>query len=164
MMVVEIFLQAGIPAGVLNLVIGASGDVGQELLKNPAVRAVSFTGSIEVGAAIYSTGARRMIKVHCEMGGMNHVVRLRDADLNLAVEGALQGAFGSTGQRCTATSRVIVEEAVADEFVRLLTERTRQLKVGDGSKPDVKVGPSVDESQFKTVLQYLDIGKQEGAT
>lgn len=164
MMVVEIFQQAGIPAGVLNLVIGAGGDVGQELLENPAIRAVSFTGSNEVGASIYSTGARRMIKVQCEMGGKNPVVVLRDADMNLAVEGALQGAFGSTGQRCTATSRVIVEEAVADEFVRLLTERAKQLKVGDGSKPDVKVGPSVDESQFKTVLQYLDIGKQEGAT
>ncbi|MCI0352079.1 MAG: aldehyde dehydrogenase family protein, partial [Acidobacteriales bacterium] len=163
MMVVEIFQQAGIPAGVLNLVIGAGGDVGQELLENPAIRAVSFTGSNEVGAAIYATGARRMIKVQCEMGGKNPVVVLSDADLNLAVEGALQGAFGSTGQRCTATSRVIVEEAVADEFVRLLTERTRQLKVGDGTKPEVKVGPSVDDAQFKTVLQYLDIGKQEGA-
>src|SRR5262245_21516505 len=160
MMVVEIFQQAGIPAGVLNLAIGAGGDVGQELLENPAVRAVSFTGSNEVGASIYATGARRMIKVQCEMGGKNPVVVLRDADLNLAVEGALQGAFGSTGQRCTATSRVIVEEAVADEFVHLLTERTRQLKVGDGSNADVKVGPSVDDSQFKTVLQYLDIGKQ----
>ena len=164
MMVVEIFQQAGVPAGVLNLVVGSGSDVGEELLENPAVKAVSFTGSNEVGAAIYAKGAKRMIKVQCEMGGKNPVVVLKDADLNLAVEGALQGAFGSTGQRCTATSRVIVEETVADQFVRLLAERTRQLKVGDGSKAEVKVGPSVDESQFGTVLKYLDVGKQEGAT
>jgi acyl-CoA reductase-like NAD-dependent aldehyde dehydrogenase len=164
MMVVEIFQQAGIPAGVLNLVVGSGSDVGEELLENPAVKAVSFTGSNEVGAAIYAQGAKRMIKVQCEMGGKNPVVVLKDADLSLAVEGALQGAFGSTGQRCTATSRVIVEEAIADQFVRLLAERARQLKVGDGSKSDVKVGPSVDESQFGTVLKYLDVGKQEGAT
>jgi aldehyde dehydrogenase (NAD+) len=163
MMVVEIFQQAGVPAGVLNLVIGSGSDVGEELLENTAVKAVSFTGSNEVGAAIYAKGAKRMIKVQCEMGGKNPVVVLRDADLNLAVEGALQGAFGSTGQRCTATSRVIVEEAVADEFITLLVARTRQLRVGDGAEHDVKVGPSVDDSQFNTVLKYLEIGKKEGA-
>jgi alpha-ketoglutaric semialdehyde dehydrogenase len=164
MMVIEIFQQAGVPGGVLNLVIGSGNDVGDELLENPAVKAVSFTGSNEVGASIYAKGAKRMIKVQCEMGGKNPVVVLRDADLNLAVEGTLQGAFGSTGQRCTATSRVIVEESIADEFVRLLIERSSQLKVGDGSQGDVKVGPSVDDAQFNTVLKYLNIGKQEGAT
>src|SRR6267378_462325 len=132
MMVVEIFQQAGLPPGVLNLVVGSGSEVGDKILENPAVKAVSFTGSNEVGAAIYAKGAQRMIKVQCEMGGKNPVVVLRDADLNLAVEGALQGAFGSTGQRCTATSRVIVEEAIADQFVQALAERTRQLQVGDG--------------------------------
>jgi acyl-CoA reductase-like NAD-dependent aldehyde dehydrogenase len=163
MMVVEIFQQAGLPPGVLNLVVGSGSEVGDEILENPAVKAVSFTGSNEVGAAIYAKGAQRMIKVQCEMGGKNPVIVLRDADLNLAVEGALQGAFGSTGQRCTATSRVIVEEAIADQFVQALAERTRQLQVGDGSEPQVKVGPSVDDSQFNTVLKYLEIGKKEGA-
>jgi aldehyde dehydrogenase (NAD+) len=163
MKVVEIFEEAGVPPGVLNLVVGAGAEVGDELVENSAVKAVSFTGSNEVGSALYTQGASRLKKVQCEMGGKNPLVVLEDADMGLAVESALQGAFGSTGQRCTATSRAIVVESVADEFVRRLAERTAQLKVGDGAQPGVNVGPSVDESQYKTVLKYLEIGKQEGA-
>jgi len=163
MKVVEIFEEAGVPTGALNMVVGSGAEVGDELLAHPAVKAVSFTGSNEVGAALYAQGAKRLLKVQCEMGGKNPLLVLEDADLPLAVESTLQGAFGSTGQRCTATSRVIVEEGVADEFVRRLKERVAQYKVGNGVEPDVLVGPSVDESQFKTVLKYLEIGKQEGA-
>jgi len=159
--VVEIFEQAGVPAGVLNMVVGAGGEVGDELLQHPDVRAVSFTGSNEVGSELYAQGARKMKKCQCEMGGKNPLVILADADLPLAVESTVFGAFASTGQRCTATSRVVVEEKVADKFVELLVERARKFKVGNGLEPSVDMGPAVDESQLKTDLKYIEIGKKE---
>jgi acyl-CoA reductase-like NAD-dependent aldehyde dehydrogenase len=160
--ITEIFEQAGLPAGVLNLVLGSGSEVGDEMVQSADVRAISFTGSTEIGSAIYASGARRMQKIQCEMGGKNPVVVLADADLPLAVESVLFGAFASTGQRCTATSRVVIEEKVADAFVASLVERTRQFKVGDGLEAGVEMGPSVDEKQFHTVLKYIEIGKQEG--
>ncbi len=163
MKIVEIFAEAGLPAGVLNMVVGSGGEVGDELVENPAVKAVSFTGSNEVGGRLYAQGARRLLKCQCEMGGKNPVVVLEDADLDLAVESTVQGAFGSTGQRCTATSRAIVVDAVADRFIAAVVERARALKVGDGSQAGIQMGPSVDQNQFDTVLKYLDIGKREGA-
>ena len=159
--VVELFHEAGTPAGVLNMVLGAGEEVGDELLQDREVRAISFTGSNEVGSLIYSHAARQMKKCQCEMGGKNPVVVLRDADLTLATEAVVAGAFGSTGQRCTATSRVVVEDAIADEFIKSLVERARKLKVGNGLEANVDVGPVVDEQQLKTVLRYLDIGKKE---
>jgi len=159
--VVEIFQEAGTPAGVLNMVLGAGDEVGDELLQDREIRAISFTGSNEVGSLIYSYAARQMKKCQCEMGGKNPVVVLRDADLMLATEAVTVGAFGSSGQRCTATSRVVVEDAIADEFVKMLVERARKLKVGNGLDDAVDVGPVVDEQQLKTVLRYLDIGKKE---
>src|SRR3989454_1658939 len=159
--VVEIFEQAGVPAGVLNMVVGSGAEVGDELLQHPDVRAVSFTGSNEVGSELYAQGARRMKKCQCEMGGKNPLVILADADLPLAVESSVFGAFASTGQRCTATSRVVVEEKVADTFVAMLVERTRKLKVGNGFDPGVDVGPAVDEAQLKTDMKYIEIGKKE---
>src|SRR5712691_1190604 len=138
--VVEIFEQAGVPAGVLNMVVGSGGEVGDELLQHPEVRAVSFTGSNEVGSELYAQGARKMKKCQCEMGGKNPLVILADADLPLAVESAVFGAFASTGQRCTATSRVVVEEKVADRFVELLVERAKKFKVGNGLEPEVDMG------------------------
>jgi len=159
--VVEIFEQAGVPAGVLNMVVGSGGEVGDELLQHPDVRAVSFTGSNEVGSELYALGARKMKKCQCEMGGKNPLVILADADLPLAVESAAFGAFASTGQRCTATSRVVVEEKVADQFVTLLVERARKFKVGNGLEPGVDMGPAVDEAQLKTDLKYIEIGKKE---
>ncbi len=159
--VMEIFAEAGLPPGVLNMVNGRGGEVGEELVEHPAVRAISFTGSCEVGGAMYARAARQMKKVQCEMGGKNPVVVLADADLELAADNTVPGAFGSTGQRCTATSRVIVEESVADQFVAMLAERAAKLKVGDGAEPGVGVGPSVDESQYKKVLEYIEIGKRE---
>ena len=163
-MVVSMFEEAGLPPGVLNMVVGAGSDVGDELVTNPAVRAISFTGSNEVGSGVYQGGANRGVKVQCEMGGKNPVVVLADADLDLAVASTAQGAFGSTGQRCTATSRAVVEESIADEFVSRVRDAASRLKVGNGAEPGVTMGPIVDEKQLSTVLEYLEIGRQEGAT
>jgi len=160
--VIRIFEQAGAPAGVLNMVVGSGSQVGDELLLHPDVRAISFTGSNEVGSELYAQGARRMKKCQCEMGGKNPLVILSDADLPLAVESAVFGAFASTGQRCTATSRVIIEESVADKFVQGLVERASKLRTGNGMEPGVDMGPAVDESQLKTDLHYIEIGKKEG--
>ncbi len=160
-LVVEIFEQAGLPAGVFNMVNGAGEEVGDELVAHPDVRALSFTGSCEVGSLIYANGARQMKKIQCEMGGKNPVVVLADADLELAATSTAMGAFGSTGQRCSATSRVIVEESVADKFVAMLKERAEKMKVDNGAEPGTNVGPSVDENQFNKVQEYLEIGKRE---
>jgi alpha-ketoglutaric semialdehyde dehydrogenase len=157
----EIFTQAGLPPGVLNIVLGAGEDVGDELVQHPDVHAISFTGSNEVGGIIYAAGARKMKKVQCEMGGKNPLVVLSDADLKLAVESAALGAFGSSGQRCTATSRVVVEDKIADEFVSTLVARAKEFHAGDGFDENVSLGPLVDEDQLETVLRYLDIGKKE---
>jgi acyl-CoA reductase-like NAD-dependent aldehyde dehydrogenase len=159
--IVEIFQDAGTPAGVLNLVFGAGEEVGDQLLREPELRAISFTGSNEIGSLIYGTAARLMKKCQCEMGGKNPMVVLRDADLALATEAATIGAFGSTGQRCTATSRIVVEEAIADQFVESVVARAKKLKVGNGLDESVDVGPLVDEQQMKTVSRYLEIGKKE---
>src|SRR5579862_5975531 len=157
----EIFEQAGLPAGVLNMVLGAGEEVGDELLRSPDVRAISFTGSNEIGSLIYATAAKQMKKCQCEMGGKNPVVVLADADLALAADHVVAGAFGSSGQRCTATSRVVVEESIANQFVEIVVERAKKLKVGNGLDAAVDVGPLVDEQQHKTVLRYIDIGRKE---
>src|SRR5215207_468375 len=130
--IVALFAEAGLPSGVLNLVLGSGSEAGAEIVGHPAVRAISFTGSNQVGVALYEQAARRGVRVQCEMGGKNPVVVLEDADLGLAVESTAQGAFGSTGQRCTATSRAVVVESVADEFVRRISERAQALRLGDG--------------------------------
>lgn len=160
--VVDVFAQAGVPAGVLNMVNGAGEEVGDELVESAAVRGISFTGSCEVGSLVYAKGAKKMKKVQCEMGGKNPVVVLADADLQLAATSTAMGAFGSTGQRCTATSRVIVEESIADKFIDMLHERAKKMKVGNGAEAGVNLGPSVDEAQFNKVQEYLAIGKTEG--
>jgi len=159
--IVEIFQEAGVPAGVLNMVLGAGENVGDHLLQDRDVRAISFTGSNEIGSLIYGQAARQMKKCQCEMGGKNPVVVLRDADLELATESTVMSAFGSSGQRCTSTSRVVVEEAIANRFVEMIVERTREMKVGSGVDPEVIVGPLVDEQQLKTVRHYIEIGKRE---
>ncbi len=160
---IEIFQEAGLPAGVLNLILGKGSEVGEELADHPAVRAISFTGSTEIGLKIYQQGAKRGIPVQCEMGGKNPVVVLEDCDMALAVESTAQGAFGSTGQRCTATSRAVVIDSIADEFVDRIIERAKKFKLGDGSDARTDIGPSVDEKQFNTVLKYIDIGREDGA-
>ena len=160
----EIFVEAGIPDGVLNLIIGSGSEAGDEIVNHPAVRAISFTGSSEIGFKMYEQIARRGIPFQAEMGGKNPVVVLEDCDIDLAVEHTAQGAFGSTGQRCTATSRAVVMESIADEFVEKLVARAKSFKLGDGSDAATDIGPSVDESQFKTVMRYIDIGREDGAT
>jgi acyl-CoA reductase-like NAD-dependent aldehyde dehydrogenase len=162
-LLIEMFVEAGIPAGVLNMVLGSGSEVGDELVRNEKIRAVSFTGSNDVGNRIYNQGADRGIKCQCEMGGKNPIVVLEDADVLLAVESTVTGAFGSTGQRCTATSRAIVVEKIADTFVQKLMERAKRIVVGNGLEAGVSMGPSVDKAQFETVLQYIEIGKEEGA-
>jgi methylmalonic acid semialdehyde dehydrogenase len=161
--IVEIFEQAGIPPGVLNLILGSGSDAGEEIINHPAVKAVSFTGSNSVGIRLYEQVSRRGAKCQCEMGGKNPVVILEDADMDLTVESTAQGAFGSSGQRCTATSRAIVVNEVADEFVKRIAKRAESMRIGDGSDAKTEMGPSVDESQFKTVLDYLNIGREDGA-
>jgi methylmalonic acid semialdehyde dehydrogenase len=162
--IVEIFAEAGIPPGVLNLILGSGSEAGDEIINHPAVKAVSFTGSNEVGIRLFEEVSRRGGKVQCEMGGKNPVVILEDADLDVAVESTAQGAFGSSGQRCTATSRAVVLNDIADEFVERLAKRGESMRIGDGMDPNTEMGPTVDEGQFKTVLKYIDIGREDGAT
>jgi acyl-CoA reductase-like NAD-dependent aldehyde dehydrogenase len=162
--ITEIFAEAGLPNGVLNLILGSGSEAGDEIVNHRAVRAISFTGSNGVGLKLYEQAARRGIPVQCEMGGKNPVVIMEDADMALAVESTAQGAFGSTGQRCTATSRAVVVEEVADEFICRVVERALKLKLGDGRDAETEVGPLVDRNQFQNVLRYIDIGKEDGAT
>ncbi len=159
----EIFNKAGLPPGVLNLVLGSGSEAGDEIVSHQAVKAISFTGSTETGLKLYAQVASRGVKVQAEMGGKNPVVVLEDCDMALAVESTAQGAFGSTGQRCTATSRAIVIDKIADEFVEKIVERAKSFRLGPGDDPNTDIGPSVDESQFKTVLKYTDIGREDGA-
>src|SRR5213079_2530229 len=162
--IVELFAEAGIPPGVLNLILGSGSEAGDEIINHPAIKAVSFTGSNEVGIRMYEQVSRRGAKCQCEMGGKNPVVILEDADMDLTVESTAQGAVGSSGQRCTATSRAVVVNEVADEFVKRISQRAGTMRIGDGMDPKTEMGPSVDENQFKTVLEYLNIGREDGAT
>lgn len=160
----EVFEEAGVPAGALNLITGPGGSVGNALVESPDVAGISFTGSTEVGTELYTRGASRLKKVQAEMGGKNAVILLADADLDKALGGIVQGAFGSTGQRCTATSRVIVEDGVYDEFMRQLVARTARLTIGDGMDEGVDVSPLASESQQRMVSEYIAAGRDEGAT
>src|SRR5499426_1360999 len=160
---VEIFERSGVPPGVLNLLVGSSSDVGDLLTRDSRIRGISFTGSSDNGTQIYAACAARGVKAQCEMGGKNPVVVLEDADLDLAVDGIVSGAFGSTGQRCTATSRAILQESIADEVIARMAERVSKWKVGNGLDPDVQMGPLVSAQQLKTVEQYVEAGKGEGA-
>jgi aldehyde dehydrogenase (NAD+) len=162
--IVELFIEAGVPPGVLNLVLGSGSEAGDEIINHPAVRAVSFTGSSEIGFKMYQQVAKRGIPFQAEMGGKNPVVVLEDCDIDLAVEHTAAGAFGSTGQRCTATSRAVVVNSIADKFVEKIVARAKAYKLGPGVDPASEIGPSVDESQFNTVLKYMEIGREDGAT
>jgi len=161
---VEALVEAGVPAGVVNFVAGPGGEVGEALVDAGPVKAVSFTGSCAVGGALYNRAVARRLRVQLEMGGKNPTVVLADADLDLAVANTINGAFASTGQKCTATSRVIVEEGVYDRFVTALVDRTRALRIGPGSEDGVDIGPAIDQGQLDTVLAYIETGRREGAT
>ena len=159
----EIFATAGLPKGVFNIVFGPGSVVGDVLVSHKDVKAISFTGSTEVGSRLYALGASHMKRVQCEMGGKNPIIVLEDADLELAATACVQGAFGATGQRCTATSRAVVDEKVIAQFTKLVVEKAKALKVGAGVEAGTNMGPSVDKGQFQTVLDYIKIGKEEGA-
>ncbi len=159
----DIIVKAGLPAGVFNLVMGRGSIVGQTLIDDRRVDALSFTGSVSTGHAIAAKAIQRMAKIQLEMGGKNPMVVLDDADLAIAVNCAVNGAFFSTGQRCTASSRLIVTAGIHDRFVAALTERLGTLKVDDALAPGTDIGPVVDESQLRQNLDYIGIGQREGA-
>ncbi|SDP87674.1 aldehyde dehydrogenase (NAD+) [Rhodoferax sp. OV413] len=159
----EIISRAALPAGVFNLVMGSGREVGQTLVDSPRVQAISFTGSVATGERILQTAAARRAKVQLEMGGKNPLVVLADADLEQAVDCALQGAYFSTGQRCTASSRLIIEAGVHDAFVARLRQRMASLKVGHAVDRDTQIGPVVDQSQLDENLAWIATAKAEGA-
>jgi len=161
---VKTFNDAGLPAGVLNVVTGTGSEIGYEMMANEHIKVVSFTGSTEVGHKINTVCADKMKQVSLEMGGKNAIIVMDDANLDLVIEGALWGAFGTTGQRCTATSRLIVHEKVHDQVVEMLKERAENLKVGNGLDETVEMGPVVNKTQLDTVYEYVQIGRKEGAT
>ena len=160
---VKVLEDAGIPKGVVNMVTGDGSEVGTPLTSSEVVRVVSFTGSTHVGRLVNQAAAPTFKKVHLEMGGKNVIMIMDDANLELAVDGCLWGGFGTTGQRCTAASRVVVHEKVYDKFVQQFVARAKALKVGDGLDEKIEMGPSNSESQLNTVMQYVEIGKGEGA-
>ena len=159
---VKIFEEAGLPLGVLNLVFGSGAEVGNPLVEHPEVRVISFTGSTEVGLGINERAGRLGKRVSLEMGGKNAVIVMDDADLGLATDAILWSAFGTTGQRCTACSRVLVHDAVYDELTRRVATRARQLRLGDGLDPASEVGPLINKGQMETVDRYVKIGVEEG--
>ena len=161
---VEILAEAGVPAGVVNLVHGGGSDVGMAIVEHTDVDLVSFTGSTGVGIKISEVASKTLKRVSLELGGKNAQIVMDDADLALALDGVLWGAFGTTGQRCTATSRLILHEKIHDKFVADLVARTNKLRLGDGLLDTTDVGPCVNEGQRKVVQSYVEIGKKEGAT
>jgi len=160
---VEILVEAGIPGGVLNIVHGGGGQVGMSIVEHPDIDLISFTGSTGVGKKISEIAAQSLKRVSLELGGKNAQIVMDDARLDLALEGVLWGAFGTTGQRCTATSRLIIHEKVYDKFLSMLIDKTRKLRLGDGLESTTDVGPLVNEGQVETVDKYVKIGSDEGA-
>ena len=160
---VQTMIDAGLPPGVVNIVAGYGPDAGAPLVEHRDVRAISFTGSSEIGSLVAQRSAANFKPVSLEMGGKNAQIVLDDANLDLALDGALWGAFGTTGQRCTATSRILVQKGIAKEFTDRLVERARRLKVGNGLDASVEVGPQVNAQQIETSKSYVGIAQSEGA-
>lgn len=161
---IELILEAGFPPETVNIVHGSGSLIGNALVEHPDTAIISFTGSSQVGRTIGSKAGGMLKRMSMELGGKNAQIVLNDADLDAAVEAAVWGGFGTTGQRCTATSRVIVEEGVHDEFVEKYIKATKKLKLGYGNDPGVTMGPVVSKDQLKTDLDYIEIGRKEGAT
>jgi aldehyde dehydrogenase (NAD+) len=158
---VETLEKAGLPKGVLNMVTGSGDTVGMSMVKHPKVRAISFTGHKDTGTMILREAGLK--KVGLEMGGKNGIIIMEDADLNLALEGVIWGAYGTTGQRCTAASRVIVHEKIRSKFEKILVNQTKHLKLGDGLRADTDVAPLINKAAQEKTAKYVDIGKKEGA-
>ena len=163
MAIIEAFERAGIPDGVINLVHGDGPDVGQAVVDHPDVAAVSFTGSRAVGTEVYRRGSSRLARISCEMGGKNPILVLADADIDLATDLTIQGGFSFAGQKCTATSRAIIDRAIRDEFSDLLVEKARKLVMGDAACNDTDMGPVVDDRQFDRVRTMIEGGLAQGA-
>jgi alpha-ketoglutaric semialdehyde dehydrogenase len=159
----QALVDAGLPPGVVNVVTGSGSQVGTALVDHPLVRAISFTGSSEVGRIVGQSAAGHYKPCSLEMGGKNAMIVMEDANLDLALEGALWGAFGTTGQRCTATSRIIVHRAIAQEFTAKLAARAEALKIGDGLDESIQMGPQVNAQQIETSARYCKIAREEGA-
>ncbi len=160
---IEIFAAAGLPPGVINLVHGVGEEAGKALVEHPDVDLVSFTGSSATGAFVGATCGRTHKRVCLEMGGKNAQVVMEDADLELALDGAIWGAFGTAGQRCTATSRLILHRDIKEKFTAMLYERTSKLRLGAGTDPNTEIGPLINQAQLQRVSKYLDIAREEGA-
>ena len=157
-------VDAGLPAGALNVVHGFGDECGNALVAHPDVNVIAFTGSTEVGKSLSATASQTLKRVSLELGGKNAMIVMDDADQALALEGVLWGAFGTTGQRCTATSRLILHEKIHDEFIAKLCARAGALRLGDGLLPETEVGPLINEKQRQTIEKYVQIGKEGGAT
>lgn len=161
--VIDCFHEAGIPEGVINMVTGSGAKIGNYMVNHPEIDAITFTGSNQVGKELAHSAVNRGIKYQLEMGGKNPVIVTNDADLDLAVEATISGGLKSTGQKCTATSRVIIQKDVYEEFKEKLVKAVSEIKVGDGFEDGSWMGPCASEGQLKTVLSYIEKGKQEGA-
>jgi aldehyde dehydrogenase (NAD+) len=159
--IVEACHEAGIPKGVVNFVAGSGGSLGGSLVSAKPLKAISFTGSCDVGNKLHAQASQRRLRIQLEMGGKNPTIVLADCDFNAAVENVVNGAFFSTGQKCTATSRAIIEDSIFDRFVGAVVERTRKLKVGNGLEAGIEIGPAVDQAQLETNLRYIEIGRKE---
>src|SRR5579863_8713197 len=159
--IIEALHEAGIPKGVVNFVAGAGGELGQALVNAKPLKAVSFTGSCEIGNWLHAEASKRRLRIQLEMGGKNPTIVLADADFKPAVENVVNAAFFSTGQKCTATSRAIVEDAIYDKFLAALIERTKKLTIGNGMQPGIDIGPCIDQAQMDSVLGYIETGRQE---
>jgi aldehyde dehydrogenase (NAD+) len=161
--IVEACHEAGIPKGVVNFVAGSGGELGDALVNAKPLKAISFTGSCEVGDWLHERASKRKLRIQLEMGGKNPTIVLADADLKSSVANTVNAAMFSTGQKCTATSRVIVEEGIYDEFVKGLIAQTKALKVGNGLQDGVQIGPAIDKAQLETNARYCEIAQKEGA-
>ncbi|MFN0207160.1 MAG: aldehyde dehydrogenase family protein [Planctomycetota bacterium] len=161
---VQCLEEAGVPAGVVNLIHGFGAEAGAPLVDHPGTRIISFTGSSEVGKTIAERAGRKLKKVSLELGGKNAQIVMDDANLELAVEGALWGAFGTTGQRCTATSRIICHERIASKFTEMILKKAERLILGDGLDPATQVGPLINEERRRAVHEYVKCGVEDGAT
>jgi aldehyde dehydrogenase (NAD+) len=163
-LLVEVLLEAGLPPEVVQLIHGQGSVVGRALVEHPDVPVISFTGSTETGSTIGATCGKMHKRLSLEMGGKNAMIVMDDADLDLALDGVLWGAFGTTGQRCTATSRLILQEKVHDKFVQMLVDRAGKLRLGPGLDPKTEVGPLIHEEARQKVAEYVDVAKREGSS
>ncbi len=159
---IELVNEAGMPPGVINLVAGSGAEAGNALIRHEGIRALSFTGGVNTGREVYTEGARRLIQVHLELGGKNPVIVMDDANLDIVLDGVLFGAFGTSGQRCTATSRLILHQAVYDELLERLVDRVEKLKIGNPAEDLTDMGPVINRKAKESIMGYIDVGKKEG--